>query len=304
VSVQKASRRVAVIGNRVFGNGNHGISVTVDPIDTVVKGNVVVANTEDGIAVASATTVVAKNAAIANLDQGIAATVAGIDGGGNSVRANGAVNPCAPAVVCAPPFTPKPGPVTPTCGMHVTTSITLGADTPPCSTDALIVDADGVTIDLNGHTVLGDIVTPGTTGIVVGDHDKVTIKNGVVRGFGIGIASSFGQGLKIQNIEARSNDLFGAALGGSGIIVTKSVFVFNSETGLFFFDATTAPKVSQSFFAANGHDGLVSRAPGSPPRPTARAASCSRTPGAVPCPEASSRQTRRMASPSAARSRR
>src|SRR6185369_3642234 len=115
-----------------------------------------------------------------------------IDGGGNTGRANGNPGQCL-GVACPPAFTPKAGPVTPTCGMHVTTSIVLGADTPSCNNaNGLIVDADGITIDLNGHVIQGNQAV-GTIGINVGNHGKVTIKNGAVRTFEVGINSSLGQ---------------------------------------------------------------------------------------------------------------
>jgi hypothetical protein len=41
------------------------------------------------------------------------------------------------------------------CGDTITHSVTLTADLGPCPGDGLIVGADGITIDLGGHTLTG-----------------------------------------------------------------------------------------------------------------------------------------------------
>jgi hypothetical protein len=144
--------------------------------------------------------------------------------------------------------------------MLVTSSITLGADSPFCAGQpGLVVGADGVTINLNGHRLSGDR-SAGPIGIDVLGHTGVTIKNGVVRGFDRGIVSAASSGLKITNVEVRDSRSEGALLDGAGIAISKSVFVANSGDGLHLGDGTPAPKISASFFVGTGGDGLDSQA--------------------------------------------
>jgi hypothetical protein len=200
----------------------------------------------------------AKNIANANGGQGISGGA--VDGGGNTARANTSLVQCS-AIACAPAFVAKSGPVTPSCGMHVAASIKLGADTPLCANmPGLIVVADGVTIDLNGHKLQGDR-SAGNIGVDVGGRSHVTIKNGVVRGFDKGIYAATVANLKLMNVEVRDSLGDGATLSGStGFTVTKSAFIQNDGAGLTLGDGTHDAKVSGTFAVANGGDGIAVRA--------------------------------------------
>ena len=72
------------------------------------------------------------------------------------------------------------------CGEVVTKSIVLGHDL-ACTGDGLTIGADGVTIDLNHHSVSG----PDTAaGIRTAGHDGVTVRRGALHGFGLDISES------------------------------------------------------------------------------------------------------------------
>lgn len=263
VTVTNDADDTVVTGNRLIGNAGDGVTIDATSDATIVRGNTIIGNGRYGIVTTNPTATLAKNVVNANHDLAITAPSGAVDGGGNTTRANGVAG-CSPAIACPPEFTPKPGPVTPTCGMHVATSITLGASTPLCAgTDGLIVDADGVTINLNGHAVRGDGNSV-TTGVVIPAGRKhVTIANGLVQGFQIGIGTDLASdGLKITNVEVSGNNLHGAVLAGAGPVISKSAFVNNWGSGLVLDDFATAPKVSASFFVGNGVDGIVLRAPG------------------------------------------
>jgi hypothetical protein len=60
------------------------------------------------------------------------------------------------------------------CGNTITADTVLRADVTGCTGSALVIGADGVTLDLNGHTVEGAIVANGRSG--------VQVRDGVVRG--------------------------------------------------------------------------------------------------------------------------
>jgi hypothetical protein len=74
------------------------------------------------------------------------------------------------------------------CGSVLTTDTTLTADVLNCVGDGLLIGADNITLDLNGHVVGGDAVEdPIDVGIRVLEHHGVTMTNGTLQGFYRGI---------------------------------------------------------------------------------------------------------------------
>src|SRR4051812_37070218 len=68
------------------------------------------------------------------------------------------------------------------CGQTITTSTTLSHDVVGCGATGLLIGADGVTLDLHGHTIRGTNAK-GSVGVVVDGHTGVTIRRGTVSGF-------------------------------------------------------------------------------------------------------------------------
>src|SRR4051794_22192460 len=68
------------------------------------------------------------------------------------------------------------------CGAVLTKSVKLTKDLTGCGETGLVIAADGVTVDLNAHTLAGT----GTGDGVVddGNHSGVTVKNGRIENFG------------------------------------------------------------------------------------------------------------------------
>jgi parallel beta-helix repeat protein len=108
---------------------------------------------------------------------------------------------CVPAAPKPPTATPSgpagPVPVIATCGMTITTSVVIGNDL-TCSQDALIVGADGITVDLGGHSIVGvgsdaQIGVDGGNGgfpLPVRDAHTFTVQNGTIEGFATGISAA------------------------------------------------------------------------------------------------------------------
>jgi hypothetical protein len=73
------------------------------------------------------------------------------------------------------------------CGDTVTQDTTLTADLLDCPGDGLVIGADGITLDLGGHTIGGQIISGSNLEQVGIDnsagHDDVTIRNGRVEFF-------------------------------------------------------------------------------------------------------------------------
>jgi parallel beta-helix repeat protein len=71
------------------------------------------------------------------------------------------------------------------CGSTITKSVKLTTDLVGCHGAGLRIGADGITVDLNGHTVAAAAKrNPKAHGIFNEGHDRVTIRGGTVSGFG------------------------------------------------------------------------------------------------------------------------
>ncbi len=107
------------------------------------------------------------------------------------------------------------------CGGVITTNTTLTADVGPCSTTAgIVIGADNVTLNLNGHKVSGIGAGQGTTqGIVGSGVSGATVENGTVTGFDTGVYFEFGSGETITKMNAHDNigSLDGNGIFGEGI---------------------------------------------------------------------------------------
>jgi parallel beta-helix repeat protein len=81
------------------------------------------------------------------------------------------------------------------CGDTITTDTTLDADLIDCPNNGIVIGADDITLDLNGHTIDGDnaLVDPCPEdqfcdfGVVNDGHNGVRIKDGTVTEFGTGV---------------------------------------------------------------------------------------------------------------------
>lgn len=102
------------------------------------------------------------------------------------------------------------------CGDRITEDTTLHTDLLNCPDDGLVIGADGITLDLNGHRIDGRRNQAGNlvgTGINNREgHDRVTIKNGLVHEFldGVGLGCTTEnevRGLTIRIAETAGIDL-------------------------------------------------------------------------------------------------
>jgi parallel beta-helix repeat protein len=110
------------------------------------------------------------------------------------------------------------------CGATITTDTTLSGDLTSCPNDGIVIGADTITLDLNGHTLGGDGVPvescPEGTSCDVGidntaGHRGVTIRNGAVRSFDVGVLVLGASGNSIQRLASASNSSFGVIVGDS-----------------------------------------------------------------------------------------
>ena len=103
------------------------------------------------------------------------------------------------------------------CGQVITQDTTLDTDVGPCTGDGIIIGADNITLDLNGHTVFGSPADPTDTfssGIRVHRFSGIRVRNGTVTGFytGVGILSS--ANATLQRLVVRDNRCDGIVFAG------------------------------------------------------------------------------------------
>lgn len=106
------------------------------------------------------------------------------------------------------------------CGTRVDTSVTLRNDLGPCSAGGLVITADGVTVDLNGHRIFGSTSVGDQAGVVFDRTVRSTVKNGTITGFDAGVVIDGGSQNAVKRIKAFAN--VGGPELGDGIIVMGS----------------------------------------------------------------------------------
>jgi parallel beta-helix repeat protein len=105
-----------------------------------------------------------------------------------------------------------------------------------------------VTVDLNGFMITCDVPYGGHG--IDSDQDNITVKNGTVRGFGIGLNLT-GSGGLVENVRAISN--FTGISVGDNCLVRNNVATANGQNGII---AQNGCTVSGNTANNNGTDGI------------------------------------------------
>jgi parallel beta-helix repeat protein len=124
------------------------------------------------------------------------------------------------------------GPGGPRCGDVVTGDTELTRDLTECPGDGLVIGADGVRLDLNGHLIDGTLFEPGTAGVRNPGFDDVIIVNGRVTNFEVGVFLEGAQRNKVSGIAASSNLEEGLELARSSTTRLLENTLRANETGL------------------------------------------------------------------------
>jgi parallel beta-helix repeat protein len=106
------------------------------------------------------------------------------------------------------------------CGDTITADTTLDADLLECPNNSIVIGADDIAIDLNGHTIAGDRDPfkpcpkdePCDIGILNEGHDAVTIEGGTVRDFGLGVVVVRARGNRLRQLAAVENAFEGIVI--------------------------------------------------------------------------------------------
>jgi len=150
-----------------------------------------------------------------------------------------------------------------TCGETVTASVVLTTDLANCPGTGLVVRADGITIDLGGHTVSGTNA-PKSEGIADDGHGGVKILNGTITSFRVhGVALRHAAGASISRLTVRAIGTGRKnAQGAAGILLdhspgsTVSISAVSSAWDGLVLIHSPMSKVIGSHFDGNGNNGL------------------------------------------------
>jgi parallel beta-helix repeat protein len=115
------------------------------------------------------------------------------------------------------------------CGDTITADTTLEADLTDCPSNGLVIGADNITLDLNGHTISGDgkLVKRCPrrqicdVGVANDDHAGVTIRGGSVRGFAIGVGVFRVRNNRLVKLASSENQWFGFVIANSARTVIR-----------------------------------------------------------------------------------
>ena len=106
------------------------------------------------------------------------------------------------------------------CGDEITADTTLDSDLVDCPNNGIVIGADDITLDLNGHRIDGD----GTKfadcpkdefcdfGVLNVGHDGVSVKKGSVRDFfNAGVLIGSVRDNRVMDVSSKGNGFFGTA---------------------------------------------------------------------------------------------
>jgi len=150
--------------------------------------------------------------------------------------------PPASAAVVSPSASAAPTP-TPTinvapqsaqCGQRITADFVL-ANNMTCTTDAFVINADNVTLDLGGHTITGPGMGPqtwpqpqlDTVGVRTGGHANVTVRNGTISQFSTGIYFIDMEKSRIEDVTSERNRFGFYIHASNGNAIRRSTVVGN-----------------------------------------------------------------------------
>jgi parallel beta-helix repeat protein len=123
------------------------------------------------------------------------------------------------------------------CGDTITADTTLDGELVNCPNHGIVIGADDITLNLNGHLIDGDGARAAgcrprrelcDVGVVNDGHDGVTIRNGSVREFDTGVLVAGARHNRLVGISSSRNRFFGIVLGGVARSVVRDSSGFDN----------------------------------------------------------------------------
>jgi parallel beta-helix repeat protein len=116
-----------------------------------------------------------------------------------------------------------------------------------CKTDGLIIGEDGITVDLNGHTITGPGVSTSKVGLMLSDMDNVNIEGpGTIQNFQAGVLNTGGQDDKISSVTFTENSIGTFNTGSANTAIEDNLF-FNNNIGVASHSSTGSSLVTNLF---------------------------------------------------------
>ncbi len=139
------------------------------------------------------------------------------------------------------------------CGQTITRDTRLTADLVNCPGNGIVVDADNVTLDLNGHTLDGVGRQFGVA--IVSGRRGVHVTGGTIREFDGGILVYAGVSNVVSDNRLDQNDIaIQLFAGGRGNVVVRNLITHNAGAGI---DVSSAAnRIEANHLLGNG-DGIV-----------------------------------------------
>lgn len=123
------------------------------------------------------------------------------------------------------------------CGLTISTNFTLEKDLVGCAGDGIVVTGDNLTIDLDGHSILG-LRKERTAGIRLSGVSGVTIENGTVASFERGIYLTNTKDVIVDRVAVNANRYEGLmAYQSSAVSVVDSSFANNTRAAIWIYDS-------------------------------------------------------------------
>ncbi|MBK9053059.1 MAG: right-handed parallel beta-helix repeat-containing protein [Chloroflexi bacterium] len=146
-------------------------------------------------------------------------------------------------------ITPAPAAATVSCGQTLTQSTLVSNDLLDCLGDGLIIGADGITLDLNGHIIDG---TGLGVGILNNGFEHVVITNGTVQEFDYGVQLNAGADGNVVSVLTLQNNQVGAVqlAAADNAVVRHNIITLNTQ-GLELSGSTTGALVKDNTFIDN-----------------------------------------------------
>jgi len=148
-----------------------------------------------------------------------------------------------------------------TCGSTITRDTTLDHDLVNCRDGGLSIGADHLTLDLNGHSIDGDGVPADScppdqacdVGVMNAGHRGVTIKDGTVTGFSVGIALHGTRQNRIRDVSVSRTAEFGLiVLRSDKTLIERNSLTSTGTSGLVLRDSMRSQVLSNSVSGNRG----------------------------------------------------
>jgi parallel beta-helix repeat protein len=153
------------------------------------------------------------------------------------------------------------------CGDTITADTTLDGDLVDCPSNGIVIGADGITVDLNGHTIDGDGELedcpegePCDIGILSDGHAEVTVRDGAVREFAVAVIVGGAPNNRLLHLSLTRSTFSGALIFDSpGTRFERNTVVANGlntdQAGVGVFSSPDS-RISRNEISDNGDIGV------------------------------------------------